>query len=157
MPIVFLMRHGQAELHAPSDAERPLSAYGKAYSAQIAQQLSDILTKQKLPAPVVLHSPYRRAVETVREIENVLGILAKVSITKATPDDHPGACFDALADYAGESFILVSHMPLLASLASLIERGNSYESQPFQTSEIRAYHIEHWWAPGCGEFKFRLA
>jgi phosphohistidine phosphatase len=174
MPIIYLMRHGQAEIQASSDTDRQLTSYGKDYSTQIAKQFCDILIKYQYPVPTLLHSGYLRAVETAKIIEKAvvssLGnstgstdstdrendlISERTELITATPDYLPQACFDSLGVYSRHSFMLVSHMPLVASLASLMEHGNVFQSHPFQTSEIRVYEVDQW-IPGGAEFKFRL-
>jgi len=166
MPVIFLMRHGQAENHARSDAMRPLTDYGKQYTQQIGNQLKDILVKYRHQLPGILHSPYLRAAQTANIIaENIIhghSALQQekedwklVELATATPDTSPQVCFASLASFSECSLMLVCHMPLVASLASYIEHGNIYDAHPFQTSEIRAYEFEHWIAGG-GNLKFRL-
>lgn len=166
MPLAFLMRHGQAESHASSDAERRLTDYGVEYTAQIAQQLKDILSKYEFGIPSLLHSPYLRAKETAEVLEAKINTSVKGSESKifflnilglesAVPDSSPHSCFESLGPHANQSFLLISHMPLVASLASLIEHGNVYQSHPFQTSEIRVYEFENWLV-GAASLKFRL-
>ena len=152
----FIMRHGEAEAHAASDAERQLTSYGAAYSKQIAQQLADYIAHLELDSLLLLHSPYTRARQTAQEVKQAIPAIKQVHcVDFATPDDDPSACFDRLERYAGKPFILVSHMPLVAALASLIVDGNKYSSQGFHTSEVRAYTSETW-GLGCGRFEARL-
>ncbi len=156
MAIVYLMRHGQAESFAGSDQERPLTAYGVAYTRQIASQLLAVIEKQRFSLPQLIHSPYRRAVETADIVEDVLGGLeTRLTLPGITPDDSPKEAFERLENYAEAPFILVTHMPLVAAVGSLVEQGNMYEGLPFQTSEIRAYEMAAWGA-GCGTLSFRL-
>lgn len=166
MPVIFLMRHGQAENHARSDAMRLLTDYGKEYTQQIGNQLKDILVKYHHQLPRILHSPYRRAADTAKIIIDSIihghsplpgseEDLKLAELDTATPDTSPQVCFASLSSYSESSLILVSHMPLVASLASYIEHGNVFDAHPFQTSEIRAYEFERWIA-GAGNLKFRL-
>ena len=167
MPTFYLMRHGQAEMHATSDAERRLTAYGRSYTQQIADQLAHVLNKYKKTLPVIIHSPYVRANETAQIIcdairpgsdtvsQNSQLSSGKKEFSLATPDNQPQVCFDALNEYENLSFLLVSHMPLLASLSSLLEHGNSFQPHPFQTSELRCYDIDQWMA-GTARFNYRL-
>ncbi|WP_020408171.1 phosphohistidine phosphatase SixA [Hahella ganghwensis] len=156
MSHIFIMRHGEAEMHAASDSERELTPYGLAYTKQVAQQLADYLEKLEVNSLVVLHSPFTRARQTAEVLDALLPVSQKlIRLEFATPDDDPSACFENLEQYASHNFILVSHMPLVSSLGSLLEHGNLYHGQGFHTSEIRAYSSDVWGA-GCGQFIGRL-
>lgn len=172
MPTIYLMRHGEAEMQAPSDAARQLTAYGQDYTTQIATQLAGIIVKHRSAAhhtaiPLILHSPYQRAKATAILIEDKLkasldnvGAEAeerprRIELLTTTPDSNPEECFKALSAYADQAVLLVSHMPLIAVLASLFEHGNIYQAHPFETSEIRVFTMDHWLA-GSAEFKYRL-
>ncbi len=152
----FIMRHGEAEAHAASDAERQLTAYGAAYSKQIAQQLGDYISKLEIESVTLLHSPFTRARQTAQELRATIpAVTAMKCFDFATPDDEPEICFKELEPFADAPFILVSHMPLVAALSSLIVQGNKFSSQGFHTSEVRAY-IADIWGLGCGQFETRL-
>lgn len=167
MPVIFLMRHGEAEARATTDEERQLTEYGKEYTVQIAQQFCDYLAKSSYPLPLLLHSPYVRAIETATILESRLkaqfsdqnqeqkAALHTVAFRAATPDQSAQSCLAALEEINSESVMLVSHMPIIASLASLLEHGNVFQDHGFQTSEIRCFESEHW-APGGATFKVRL-
>ncbi len=156
MSYFFIMRHGEAEMHAASDSERELTPYGLAYSKQVAEQLADYLERLEIHSLVLLHSPFMRARQTAKVLEASLPeIKNSICLEFATPDDDPNGCFDKLDAYAGECFVLVSHMPLVSSLGSLLEHGNLYHGQGFHTSEIRAYSADIW-GKGCGQMVGRL-
>ena len=176
MPLIFLMRHGQAEYQSTTDASRSLTDYGREYTRQIGYQFRDILLKYRIRQMHILHSPYRRAAETAGIITSVVNeglsvqnanqlklkenktfrSLQTVSVETATPDTRIKLCFESLTTFTDLSILLVSHMPLVASLASYIEHGNVMDAHPFETSEIRAFEFEHW-MPAGGKLKFRLA
>jgi len=152
----FIMRHGEAEAHAASNAERQLTAYGAAYSKQIAQQLAGYIVNLEVESLVLLHSPYTRARQTAQELRQAIPIIKKVyCVDFVTPDADPGECFNKLGHYAEKPFILVSHMPLVAALSSLIVEGNKYSSQSFHTSEVRIFTAETW-GIGCGQLEARI-
>ena len=173
MPLIFIMRHGQAETGGTVDSNRSLTDYGKQYTRQIGEQLNAILVKHKFQPPRLIHSPYRRAKMTADLIQPALSVdhpapdsdarvesseetrKRPIVLDLATPDTPPVECFKALDAYAEESLLLVSHMPLVASLASYIEHANLVEAYPFHTSEMRVYEYEHWIA-GSATLKFRL-
>lgn len=55
---IYIMRHGEAQNFAPTDAERPLTVRGESHSEQMALQLTSQL---KDGLDMVWVSPYLRA------------------------------------------------------------------------------------------------
>lgn len=113
MHFIYLMRHGDAgpAVSGGSDRDRTLTDFGR-------QQIYDHCLQFKQegePIDLVIHSPYLRAAETA-------SIVAHQLTLKTETNGHltPGGSVDhVITAMAGEtrSFLLVSHLPLIAELA----------------------------------------
>ncbi|MDR2224434.1 MAG: phosphohistidine phosphatase SixA, partial [Providencia sp.] len=65
---VYIMRHGDAALHAASDAERPLTQKGIDESILMAEWLKN----RGIVSDTVLVSPYLRALQTEQTVSKHL-------------------------------------------------------------------------------------
>ncbi|MFC3025546.1 phosphohistidine phosphatase SixA [Vibrio zhugei] len=117
---IFIMRHGEADVCAASDAERPLTARGQSDSVAVAktcQAQYGALTIDK-----VLVSPYLRAQQTWQEIENYCSAHDVQSCDDITPYGQAEDVVEyvlALAEHESlESVMLVSHLPLVGYLVA---------------------------------------
>lgn len=116
---IFIMRHGEAQLHAPSDAERPLTSQGEMLSTQAAAWLGSKVNSIDL----VLVSPYLRAQQTLAAVRLALPLPANAEVL---PELTPGGDERRIASYLhalGEqhevkSVLLISHLPLVGNLVS---------------------------------------
>ena len=112
---LILVRHADAEPHAPADAARPLTPLGHRQAADLAAALSRV----RVAADAVLTSPLARARETAAALAGLLpaGRGVEVYPGLAAGDLAPGvAVFDFVRRFAG-TLVLVGHMPDLAELA----------------------------------------
>ena len=108
---LWLLRHGEAEARARSDAERPLTERGRKEVRRSAERL------RGRPLQYILASPYLRAQQTAEIVREVLGLaLPLTTVDWATPDDSPRDAANRLDSYPGHC-LLVSHNPLLGQLA----------------------------------------
>jgi phosphohistidine phosphatase len=99
---VILVRHAEAAPGDP-DAERPLTAAGRA----VAQQLAARLASER--PSVVLSSPLLRALETATPIAEAAGVTLQIDGRLA-----PGAGVDELRSVTaaqGEPVVVVGHQP----------------------------------------------
>ncbi len=109
------MRHGEAG-EAMRDAERPLTARGRAQAESSARAL---LALGAAP-PVLWHSPYRRAVETAQIVAGVFGLTsAMIEDERFTPDANVAAAAMAVLQ-ARRGVIVIAHMPILPGIVSLL-------------------------------------
>ncbi len=116
---IVIMRHGEAETFAQSDAERALTSFGRSASRDVAQRcsLQGISQFDK-----VLVSPYLRAQQTWQELEDIFDA-KEVSLSE---DITPYGDSAMVADYLQalieleqpESVLLVSHLPLVGYLTA---------------------------------------
>ncbi|WP_394251758.1 phosphohistidine phosphatase SixA [Vibrio profundi] len=116
---IFIMRHGEAEHFAASDAERALTERGRKASVAVAQSASEQGFNQ---FDKVLVSPYLRAQQTWQEISSVFGADKVETCDDITPYGESGQVFDftlALAEVEKlDSVLFVSHLPLVGYLTA---------------------------------------
>ena len=64
---VWILRHGEAEGHAPTDAERNLTEHGR---AEVLRSAAHLIGQ---PLGAIIASPYVRAQQTAQLVRDVLG------------------------------------------------------------------------------------
>ena len=135
---IYIMRHGQAEMIAPSDSARPLTSVGKKQSAKMAKYLSD----QNVTFDAVLVSPYLRAQQTLAEVSPFFPKVDNVQTIKSlTPGGSTRASINeilALQATGAKSILIVSHLPLVGYMVGELAPAAGVPS--FSTSSVA--HIE---------------
>lgn len=123
-----------------SDAERALTALGQQQAEKTGQWLAGFFSEAK--SVRLLTSPYRRARETAAIIAAVLGV-EPVEVASITPDHDPRVALPAIAAAAADSecLVVVTHMPLVAALASWLEVGVLSSGQSFSLAEARLFEM----------------
>lgn len=110
---IYIMRHGQAEMMAHSDAERNLTDVGREESELMAKYL----TEQNVKIEAVLISPYVRAQQTWESMSPFFeGVSNIQTLNCLTPNGSAHKTVDELLalQVAGtKSVLLVSHLPLV--------------------------------------------
>jgi len=126
---VWVLRHGEAESHARSDAERELTAQGREEVLRSAAQLIG------QPIQAIIASPYVRAQQTAQLVREALGFEPEIR-TEAwlAPDSNPLSVVDHLD--SADNILLVSHNPLVGSLISYLQHGHLREPQPMSTASL---------------------
>ncbi|HBX54683.1 phosphohistidine phosphatase SixA [Pseudomonas sp. UBA2684] len=128
---LWLLRHGEAEPHARSDAERVLTARGREDVRQAAVQLEG----RTLSA--ILASPYVRAQQTAALVRDALGFTAGIhTVPWLTPDSDPREVLVQLDRYADGELLLVTHQPLVGAVAGLLLHGHRQQPLPMQTASL---------------------
>ena len=116
--LLTLWRHGEAG-SAATDEARALTARGRDEVVAMAQDYAAWAGESALaPVSLLLHSPYRRTVETAA----LLGELLGAGSLKAGPSLAPGAYPEAFSenDYTGhEHIVMVSHQPFVSQAIAL--------------------------------------
>jgi phosphohistidine phosphatase len=116
---IFIMRHGQAEHFAQSDAERALTELGRSASVAVARACVEQGVSH---FDKVLVSPYLRAQQTWYEISKHFDADVVETCADITPYGDSEQVFDyvsAMADVEKlESILLVSHLPLVGYLTA---------------------------------------
>jgi phosphohistidine phosphatase len=143
---LWVIRHAKAGHDAPSDAERPLSAEGIArFTLHVAA-----LERMGVRFQRVLHSPWRRAVETTRMLDPVLdGDTFPCEGLTREPDS---ALLDAIMGdpYGGdeECVAVVGHEPWLTELVGLLALGHREAGRAFELKKGGVVVLEGSPAPG---------
>jgi phosphohistidine phosphatase len=115
---LWLLRHGEAEPRARSDAERALTEHGRKEVRKSAKHLRG----QRLAH--ILVSPYRRAQQSAELVRETLGLdLPLTTLDWLTPDDDPRLVASRLDAFPGDC-LLVSHNPLLGQLGGFLQHGH---------------------------------
>lgn len=137
---MVLVRHGEAEPSARSDAERALTPRGRRQAQLTGAWLLE--TVGAAAAPRLLASPYRRAQETGHELAGLLGV-ALQTVQAITPDDDPRRALAAIeaAAAGADVVVVVSHMPLVGGLAAWLEEGVLSAGRGFGLAEARVLEM----------------
>ncbi|MGQ9427054.1 phosphohistidine phosphatase SixA [Gilvimarinus sp. F26214L] len=144
---LFVLRHGQAETFAPSDAARELTEAGRREVRQVLSKSSEELAgvSQMWVSPLV------RAQQTADLVGEVTGAVARETSEVLLPESTPTDVVDRLLidlDQDGD-YLLVGHQPLLGELVSgLCGKANGY--YPMDTGALARIELDCP-ALGCGE------
>ncbi|WP_417566684.1 SixA phosphatase family protein [Marinobacter sp.] len=142
---LLIMRHGEAGWHT-LDQERELTELGRRGVAEVAAQIAESPWRPKL----IWSSPFVRARQTAAIVSEILNCPVAEK-TFITPDDNPGDCLDALVEQHESPLMIVSHMPLVGSLATLLVDGHR-RGIPFMTSQAVLLDMPVV-GPGCADLK----
>lgn len=146
---LIIMRHGEAGPHR-SDFERTLTEAGRDATQRVAEQLA----ATSYQPDTIWVSPLVRAQQTARIMQKMLPATLETK-PFITPDDDPADCLDALQGQSDSaSVLIVSHMPFVGVLTSLLVEGNRW-GMPFVTSQAVVLETPVA-APGCADFKQQL-
>ncbi|MCQ1059584.1 phosphohistidine phosphatase SixA [Photobacterium sp. ZSDE20] len=135
---IYIMRHGEAQHFAASDAERPLTDRGAALSEQMATQLAGQFDND---LDMVWVSPYLRAQQTWQAMASHLPAPKKVmTVDEITPygdaEDVASYIKAVVSIEQPENLLIVSHLPLVGYLTSEMVPG--LQPPMFITSSIAA-------------------
>ncbi|OCR23749.1 phosphohistidine phosphatase [Pseudomonas syringae] len=128
---VWVLRHGEAQAQARSDAERELTRNGR---EQVLHSAAHLMGQ---PLQRILASPYVRARQTAELVRQALGFSEPVVIVPwLTPDNDPHQVLSHLDAYASDDVLLVSHQPLVGALIGLAVHGSTQQPQPMSTASL---------------------
>lgn len=126
---LWVLRHGEAEPHARSDAERNLTAHGR---AEVLRSAAHLIGQ---PVSAIIASPYVRAQQTAQLVREALGFEPEIrTVGWLTPDSNPVEVVNNL-DAPG-NVLLVSHQPLVGSLIGLLQHGHLRNPQAMGTASL---------------------
>ncbi|WP_354624971.1 phosphohistidine phosphatase SixA [Psychromonas sp. MME2] len=135
---IYIMRHGQAEMMANSDAERPLTSLGQAESEKMATHLAN----RGVTLDAVLVSPYLRAQQTWESVRPFFPEVANVQTIKSlTPGGSARKSVNEISALQAEgvnNLLVVSHLPLVGYIIG--ELVPSAGVPAFATSSVG--HVE---------------
>ncbi len=128
---LWILRHGEAQNRARTDAERELTANGR------EEVLTSAAHLMGQPLRWIIASPYVRAQQTAELVRQALGFADSiVTVPWLTPDSDPRKVLDNLDLYASDDVLLVSHQPLVGSLIGLAVHGNLQQAYAMHTASL---------------------
>ncbi|AIR90368.1 phosphohistidine phosphatase SixA [Pseudomonas cremoricolorata] len=128
---LWVLRHGEAEATAASDAQRRLTAAGR---EQVLRSAARLLGE---PVQAIFASPYVRAQQTAALLHAALDFpQAVVEAPWLTPDSDPLQVIAELERCGHEHVVLVSHQPLVGSLVSLLHQGHRQQPAAMGTASL---------------------
>jgi phosphohistidine phosphatase len=128
---LWILRHGEAQYRARTDAERELTARGR---EEVLGSAAHLLGK---PLRWIIASPYVRAQQTAELVRQALGFSDSViTVPWLTPESDPHKVLSNLDLYASDDVLLVSHQPLVGSVVGLAVHGNLQQAQPMNTASL---------------------
>jgi len=126
---LWILRHGEAEAHARTDAERNLTERGR---AEVLRSAAHLIGQ---PLGAIIASPYVRAQQTARLVRDALGFVPDIrTVAWLTPEGSPAQVLAHLE--AEDNVLLVSHQPLVGNLISFLQHGHSRQPQPMYTASL---------------------
>ncbi|MDH4569614.1 phosphohistidine phosphatase SixA [Pseudomonas sp. BN414] len=128
---LWLLRHGEAEPRARTDAERELTRHGRKDVLHSAAQLAG------RPLGAILASPYVRAQQTAELVRDALGFRGAVGTAPwSTPESDPREALNFLAERSEQDLLLVTHNPFVSDLAGFLIHGHRQEPVPMGTASL---------------------
>ena len=126
---VWILRHGEAQAHARTDAERNLTEHGR---AEVLRSAAHLIGQ---PLGAIIASPYVRAQHTAQLVRDVLGFQPEIrTVPWLTPDGDVQRVLEKLD--SDDDVLLVSHQPLVGSLISFLQHGHQRQPQPMYTASL---------------------
>ncbi|AIG05546.1 putative phosphohistidine phosphatase [Pseudomonas fluorescens] len=126
---LWVLRHGEAESHAPSDAQRNLTERGR---EEVLHSAAHLIGQ---PISAIIASPYVRAQQTAQLVSEALGFVPEVrTVPWLTPDGNPLHVLEKLD--TDDNVLLVSHQPLVGNLISFLQHGHQRQPQPMHTASL---------------------
>lgn len=126
---LWILRHGEAEAHARTDAERNLTEHGR---AEVLRSAAHLIGQ---PLSAIIASPYVRAQQTAHLVREALGFEPEIrTVPWLTPEGNPQRVLQNLD--TDDNVLLVSHQPLVGSLISFLQHGHQRQPQPLHTASL---------------------
>lgn len=135
---LWLLRHGEAEPRARTDAERNLTAAGRLEVQSSAAQL------QERPLQVILVSPYQRAQQTAEIVRQELGFTGAIeTVPWLIPESDPKDALLYLDRRTEQNLLLVTHQPFVGALGGWLINGHRDAPLPMATASLAELEGEH--------------
>lgn len=149
---IFLLRHGEAEGQALSDAQRRLTSRGHSDNRNTAKQWLELSPHIER----TLVSPLLRAQQTFADFQAVMPGLSLETSDRLLPESSVQGLLEYLAAQTEDSnLLLIGHNPLLSRLSALLCEGSSYTDRYLDTSQLVCIETEVV-ATGFGVLKYSL-
>lgn len=129
---LMILRHAEAELIAASDAARTLTVYGQ----HQAEQVGEYLQKHAYCFDILASSPFERTVQTAGIVSQYCDIQQQQQWPELSYHSDAVQAELRLMSAQTTNLLLVSHMPLVASLEAYLVGGQATVGLAFQTAEL---------------------
>lgn len=128
---IWLLRHGEAEPRARTDAQRCLTEAGR---TEVRRSAAHLVGR---PLQVILASPYQRAQQTAELVREVLGFDPPVeTVPWLTPDADVDDAMLYLARRGESDLLLVTHQPFVGALGGWLVNGVRGATVPMATASL---------------------
>lgn len=128
---IWLLRHGEAEPRARTDAQRCLTEAGR---NEVRRSAAHLVGK---PLQTILASPYLRAQQSAELVREVLGFGGAVeTVPWLTPDSDVDAAMLYLSRRSESDLLLVTHQPFVGALGGWLVSGQRDDSLPMSTASL---------------------
>jgi phosphohistidine phosphatase len=128
---LWLLRHGEAEVQARTDALRELTHHGRKQVVRSAAQLVG------RPLSAILASPYVRTQQSAQLLRETLGIAEEIiTVPWLTPDGDLAQVLHYLDTHSEQELVLVTHQPLVGQLAGMLMHGHRQTPLPMHTASL---------------------
>ena len=135
---LWLLRHGEAEPRARTDAERNLTENGR---LEVERSVAYL---QNQPLQAILVSPYQRAQQTAETVRQVLGFSGLVeTVPWLTPESDPGDAMLYLDRRAEQNLLLVTHQPFVGVFGGWLVNGHRDTPIPMATGSLAELEGEY--------------
>lgn len=141
---IVVMRHGEAENFASSDAARNLTPAGISHATLAGQMLSRL----DLEFDEVWISPYARAQQTADRVLQSVTFSQQYTKDNLTPDSSVTQLLSAIESSMIERLLIVSHQPLVSELVGQME-GSGFQQAPPMAPASMAFLTADEPLPGC--------
>jgi phosphohistidine phosphatase len=150
---LYLLRHGIAEDHAATDADRQLTDEGR-------QKLRRVMKRAAaagVQASLILSSPYKRAIETAEIAASELNYKGEILRTGAlTPDSSPPSLWSEIRDHRNEQAILLTgHEPLFSATVAFL-LGSTHQMVDFRKAALVRIDVHNFSASPQGILQWML-
>lgn len=146
---LFVMRHGEAESRAASDAERALTARGR----RDVEKITNRSASELLELEQIWVSPLSRAQETAAVAMEALGWGSEpITTALLEPSSDVEALCEQLRESDYECLLLISHQPLVGALIEHLS-GAEPGRYAMGTASLACLNVE-WAASGLAEVKW---
>ena len=136
---LYLLRHGEAESNASTDAGRQLTEAGHQEAASVARQFASM--NYKLDACFV--SPALRARQTADTfLGHIFSSPEPVVIDELSANQRAASIMKILEKVDSENVLLVSHNPLLSELLALLTEGSVDNLYILETGELACIRLD---------------
>lgn len=135
---LWLLRHGEAEPRARTDALRNLTAAG------IAEVQTSASVLQGQPLDVMLVSPYVRAQQTAEIVRQALSFAGPVeTVPWLTPESDVNDAMLYLDRRSEANLLLVTHQPFVGVLGGWLVHGHRDTPLPMATASLAELEGEY--------------